>query len=118
MKRDRIKNSLQKELHSLCGSGNSPTTLLLEDNLPNKIHEAKESSKLTSHLLSQLPRYTGHQNLKEAAKQRITFSPRPTNTNPDIAHNTKTIDNTGVNKHSKYKALRHTIHQGILQIQK
>ena len=42
MKRDRIKNNLQKDLHSLCEAGNPPTTLLLGDDLPKKIREAKE----------------------------------------------------------------------------
>ena len=51
------------------------------------------------------------------AKQRIIFYLRATNTKHDIARNTKTKDNTGINKYSKYKALRHTIYQGILQIQ-
>ena len=40
-----------------------------------------------------------------------------TNTEHDIAQNTKTTDNTGINKHSKYKAFRHTIYQSIIQIQ-
>ena len=53
--RDRIKNSLQKDLHSLCEAGNPPTALLLGDDLPKKICEPKESSKLTSHSLSQMP---------------------------------------------------------------
>ena len=64
MRRNRIKNSLQKDLHSLCESGNPPTTLLLGDDLPKKIREAKESSKLTSNTLPQPPRYTGYQNQK------------------------------------------------------
>ena len=64
MKRDKIKNSLRKDLHSLCESGNPPTTLLLGDDLPKKIREAKESSKLTSNPLPQPPRYTGYQNQK------------------------------------------------------
>ena len=45
------------------------------------------------------------------------FHPRATNADHDIAHNTKTTDNTGINKYSKYKVLRHTVYQGILQIQ-
>ena len=61
IRRDWIKNSLEKDLHSLCEAGNPPTTLLLGDDHPNKIREAKESSKLTSHTLSQLPRYTRYQ---------------------------------------------------------
>ena len=55
MRSDRIKNSLQKDLRSLCEAGNPPTTFLLEDDLPKKILEAKESSKRTSHPLSQTP---------------------------------------------------------------
>ena len=101
MRRDRIKNSFQKYLHSLCEEGNPPTALLLGNDLPKKIRKAKESSKLTSHPLSQLPRYTGYQNQKGAAKQRIIFCPRATNTEHNIAHNTKTTDNTGINKYSK-----------------
>ena len=45
---------------------------------------------------------------KRAAKQRIILFPRATNTDQNIAHNTKTTDNTGINKYTKYKALRHT----------
>ena len=45
------------------------------------------------------------------------FHPRATNADHDIAHNTKTTDSTGINKYSKYKVLRHTVYQGILQIQ-
>ena len=61
IRRDWIKNSLEKDLHSLYEAGNPPTTLLLGDDHPNKIREAKESSKLTSHTLSQLPQYTRYQ---------------------------------------------------------
>ena len=108
MKRDRIKNSWQKDLHSLCGVVNPLTTLLLGDELTKKIREAKESSKLTSNLPSQPPRYTGYQNQK-GSSQRIIFCPRATNTEHGMAHNTKTTDNTGINKYSKYKVLRHTV---------
>ena len=55
MRRDRIKNSLQKDLHSFCEVGNPPITLLSVDELPKKTYEAKKSSKLISHPLSQLP---------------------------------------------------------------
>ena len=41
MRKHRIKNSLQKVLHSLCEAGNPPTTLLLGDDLPKKIREVK-----------------------------------------------------------------------------
>ena len=58
MRRYRNKNSLQKDLRSLCEAGNPPTTLLLGDDLSKKTQEAKESSKLTSHPLSQPPQYT------------------------------------------------------------
>ena len=44
MRRDRIKNSSQKYMDSLCEAGNPPTILLLGDDLPKKIREAKESS--------------------------------------------------------------------------
>ena len=44
------------------------------------------------------------------AKQRMIFFPRETNTEHDIAHNTKTTDNTRTNEYSKYKALRHTVY--------
>ena len=60
IRRERIKNSLQKELHSLCEAGNPPTTLLLGDDFPKKIRKAKELSKLTSNPLSQPPRYKGY----------------------------------------------------------
>ena len=73
MRRDRIKNSLQKDLHSLGESGNPPTTLLLGDDLPKKTHEAKESSKLISHFLSQPPRYAGYQNQEGASQPKNNF---------------------------------------------
>ena len=38
--------------------------------------------------------------------QRIIFCLRVTNTKHDIAQNTKTAGNTGINKYGKYKALR------------
>ena len=47
---------------------------------------------------------------KGAAEQRVIFRPRATNTEHDIAHNTETTSNTGINKYSKYKALRHTVY--------
>ena len=63
MRRDRIKNSLQKDLYSSYEASNPPTTLLLGGDL-KKMWQAKESSKLTSHPLFQLPRYAKHQNQK------------------------------------------------------
>ena len=74
MKRGRIKNSLQEDLHSLCEAGNPPTTLLLGDDLSKKIREAKESSELTSNLPSQPPRYTGYQNQKGSSQGKNNFS--------------------------------------------
>ena len=68
--RYRIKNNLQKDLHSLCQAGNPPTTLLLGDDLPKKIREAKESSKLSSHPLSQPPRCTGYENQKGGSQAK------------------------------------------------
>ena len=47
---------------------------------------------------------------KGAAKQKIIFCPWATNTEHDITHNTKTTDNTGINKYSSYEALRHTVY--------
>ena len=73
MRRDRIKNSLQKDLHSLCEAGNPPTTLLLGDDHPKIISEAKESSRLTSHALSQLSRYTGYQNQRGVSQAKNKF---------------------------------------------
>ena len=60
VRKDRIKNSFQKDLHSLCEAGNPPTTLLLGDNFPKKIRKTKESSKLTSHPQSQTPKRGHH----------------------------------------------------------
>ena len=60
IRRDRIKNNLQADLHSLYEAGNPPTTLLVGDNLPKRIQEVKESSKVTSNPLSQPSRYTGY----------------------------------------------------------
>ena len=73
MKRDRIRNSLRRDLHSLCEAGNPPTTFLLVDDLPKKIREAKESSKLTSHSLSIPPRYTGYLNMKGGSQAKNNF---------------------------------------------
>ena len=101
MRRGRIKNSLQKDLHSLCEAGNPPTNLLLGDDLPKKIREAEELSKLISHP------YLNHHDTQDiktrkgAAKQRIIFCLREPNTEHDISHNTKTTDNTGINKYSE-----------------
>ena len=55
MRIDKMENSLQKDLHSLCEAGKLPTTLLLGDDLSKKIWKTKESLKFTSHPLSQLP---------------------------------------------------------------
>ena len=41
MRREKIKNSLQKDLHSLCEADNPPTTLLLGYDLSKKIRKAK-----------------------------------------------------------------------------
>ena len=76
MRRNRIKSSLQKDLHFLREAGNPPTTLLLGDDLPKKIREAKKSSKLTSHPLSQLPRYTGYQHQKVGSLAKNNFLPQ------------------------------------------
>ena len=72
---------------------------------------------------SQLPRYTVYQNQKGGI-QKIIFCSKAflfiflgTNTEHDIVHNIKTTNNTGVHKYGQYQALRHTIYQGILQIQ-
>ena len=70
---DRIKNSLQKDLHSLWEAGNPPATLLLGDDSPKKTREAKESSKGTSHPLSQPPRCTGFQNQKGSSQAKNNF---------------------------------------------
>ena len=110
------QNPAKTVSYDLCEAGNLPTALLLGDDLPKKIREVKESPNLPH-----IPYLNCHdtQDIKTregAAKQRTIFCPRVTNTEYDIAHTTKTIDNTGINKYSKYKALRHTIYQGILQI--
>ena len=114
---DWIKYSLQKDLHSLCEEGNPPITLLQGMNFQRK------SMKQRNHQnLPHIPYLNHHdtqdiETRKRAAKQRIILFPRATNTDQNIAHNTKTTDNTGINKYSKYKALRHTNYQGIRQIQ-
>ena len=58
IRKDMVTNNLQTDLHSLYEAGNPPTTFLLGDNLPKKIQEVKESSKVTSNPLSQPSRYT------------------------------------------------------------
>ena len=75
MRRNRIKYSLQKDLHSLCEAANPPNNLFLGDDLPKKIQEMKESSKLTSHPLSQLTRDTGHQNQKGGSQAKNNVLP-------------------------------------------
>ena len=50
MRRDGIKNSLQKGLQFLC-EGYPPMTLFLGDELPKKIWEVMASPKLTLHPL-------------------------------------------------------------------
>ena len=73
MRRDRIKNSLQKDLHSSYEASNPPTTLLLGGDLLKKMWEAKESSKFTSHPLFQLPRNAKHQNQKGGSQAKNNF---------------------------------------------
>ena len=73
IRRERMKNSFQKELHSLCEAGNPPTTLLLGDDFPKKIRKAKESSKHKSNPLSQPSRYTGYQNQKGGSQAKNSF---------------------------------------------
>lgn len=46
IRREKIKYTLPKDLRSLCENGNPPTKLLLGDDLPRKIKEAKEASRL------------------------------------------------------------------------
>ena len=53
MRRDRIKNSLQNDLHSMGEAGNPPTTLLVGDDLPKKIGEEKELLTLKDPLISE-----------------------------------------------------------------
>ena len=110
MRRDRIKNSLQKDLHFLCEAGNPPTTLLLGDDLPKKFMKQRSHQNLPQiHFLNHYDTQD-IQTRKGTAKQRIIFCPRATNTEHNIAHNTKTTNNTGINKYSTYKALRYTIY--------
>ena len=78
VRRDRIKNSLQKDLYSLCEAGNPPTTLPLGDDAPKKVREAKQSSKLTLYLLSQPPRYTGSNKNNFFPGQQIQSTISPT----------------------------------------
>ena len=111
MRRDRIKNSLQKDLHSLFEAGNPPTTLLSGDN-PPKRKFAKQKNHQNVPQIYYLNHH-GTQDIKTrkgAAKQIIFFCSKATNTEHDIAYNTKTTDNTGINKYGKYKALRHFVY--------
>ena len=73
MMRNRIKNSLLKDLHFSCEAGNPPTTSLFGDGLPKKIREAMESSKFTSHPLFQPSRCTGYQNQKGNSQANNSF---------------------------------------------
>ena len=87
MRKDRVKNSLQKDLHALYEAGNPRTTLLLGNDFPKNVREVKESSKRTSHPLTQLPRYTEYHNqrvdnqakknlLSQGNKHRARFRPQ------------------------------------------
>ena len=73
MRRNRIKNTLKKDLHSLREAGSPRTTLLLGDDLPKEICETKESSKITLHPISQPPPYTGYQNQKGGSQAKNNF---------------------------------------------
>ena len=93
MRRDWIKNSLQNDLHSLCKAGNRPTTLLLGDDHLKMTYLIYPISTATIRMISKTK--------TRAVKQIIIFCPKATNTEYDIAHNTKKPDNTGINKYSK-----------------
>ena len=116
IKMTRGRNT-QKDLHSLC-----QTVILLPLCFQGMTSKRKSGKRRNRQNLLHIP-FLNCRNTQEikirkgAAKQSISFCPRATNTNHYIAHNIKTTDNTGINKHNKYKALRHTIYQDILQIQ-
>ena len=79
VRKDRIKNSLQKDLHSLHEAGNPVSTLLLGDNSPKKVREAQESSKLTSRTQSQTPKWGQHskqQFFVQGNKHRARYCPQ------------------------------------------
>ena len=95
MRRDWIKNSSQNDLHSLCEAGNRPTTLLLGDDHLKVTYLISPISIATIRMISKTK--------TRAVKQIIIFCPKATNTEYDIAHNTKKPDNTGINKYSKAK---------------
>ena len=71
----------------------------------------RKSEKQWNHQnLPRIPYFNHHdaqdiKTRKGTAKQIIVFCARAISTGHDIAHNTKTTDNTGINKYSKYKAL-------------
>ena len=92
MRGDWIKNSLQNDLHSLCEAGNPPTTLFSWDDHLKMTYLTPPISTATIHRISKTK--------KRAVKQTI-ICPRAANADHDIAHNTKTTDNTGINKYSK-----------------
>ena len=71
-------------------------TFAFTDDIPKNLCEENESSEFTSHPLSQPLRYTGYQNQKGASQAKNNFFPTAANTEHDIAHNTKTTDNTGL----------------------
>ena len=115
-KMTRVRNT-QKDLYSLCEA------VILLPLCFQGITSQRKSGKRRSHQnLLHVPflNCRDTQDIKTRkgkAKQRISFCPRATNTKHYIAYNRKTTDNTGINKHIKHKAHRHTICQDILQIQ-
>ena len=115
-KMTRVRNT-QKDLYSLCEA-----VILLPLCFQGMASQGK-SGKRRSHqnlLHVSFLNCRDTQDIKTRkgeAKKRISFCPRATNTKHYIAYNRKTTDNTGINKHNKHKALRHTISQDILQIQ-
>ena len=113
IKMTRGRNT-QKDLHSLCQA-----VILLPLCFSGMTSQRKSGKRRNHQNLLHIP-FLNCRNTQEikirkgAAKQSVSFCPRATNTNHYIAHNIKTTDNTGINKHNKYKALRHTIYQDIL----
>ena len=94
MRRGMLKNSLQKDLHSFVKH------VILPPFCSQGMTPQRKSVKQRN-----------HQNLPHIPYLRAR------NIEHDIAHDTKTTGNTGINKYSKYKALRHSVYQGILQMQ-
>ena len=95
MRRDRIRNSLQKGLNSLSEAGNPPTTLLLGNRLPKT---RKRRMRHQNHLTFPISISTTLKTKRDAPNQRTIFCSRLICSKHSITHNTKTKNSTEIKK--------------------